>query len=274
MQLTERDRAIVAAVAEYRILRRDQIQSLFFPSARTSIRALARLYHHRYLARLRPYVEWGRGDSPTIYTLDKDGIALLSGSASTTSRHPWHKAPGRYFLAHTLALNDVRIAVTLAAAQHGIVLERWIGEDEFRRQPDMLTCEVPGKGRVTRAIRPDAACVLKQPHYTSRLLVEIDMATEDNRRFVREKVRPGVAYLASEAYKQRFGFQSGRWLVITTSAQRLHNMKRATEAAVGRAAAVFYFTTFSQVRVATILTTPIWWRGGEARPCALLKHSA
>jgi len=43
-------------------------------------------------------------------------------------------------------------------------------------------------------------------------LLEIDRSTEDNQRFLREKILPGLAYLKSEAYAERFGHRSGRWL--------------------------------------------------------------
>ena len=45
-----------------------------------------------------------------------------------------------------------------------------------------------------------------------RYLLEIDRSTEDNPRFMREKVIPGKAYLKTKAYKNRFGKQTGRWL--------------------------------------------------------------
>jgi len=274
LRLTERDRAIVAAVASYRCLRSDQLQALFFPSRRTCNRALARLYHHRFLQRLRPLIEWGSGDCPTIYVLDTKGRDLLTqaGLLEHVRISESHKPISRYFLDHTLALNGVCIALTRAAHTQGITLERWISEAEFRHSPDKIEYSGPQNRVLTRAIRPDAACILRQPHYTSRLLLEIDRATEDNPRFVRDKVRPGVAYLKSRAYKARFGFNSGRWLVVTTSETRLANMKRATEAAVGREASVFYFTTFAQMNAETVLTAPIWYRGNRHRPQSLL-HS-
>ena len=88
-----------------------------------------------------------------------------------------------------------------------------------------------------------------------------------------DKVKPGLLYLKSTAYKERFGYNSGRWLVVTTSEKRLDNLKHQTEAIAGRAASVFYFTTFAQVNPATILTAPIWRRGGETTLRPLLRQS-
>jgi hypothetical protein len=51
MQLTERDAQVVLAVAEYRALRREQIERLFFTSRNTANERLKRLYQNRFLQR-------------------------------------------------------------------------------------------------------------------------------------------------------------------------------------------------------------------------------
>ena len=49
-----------------------------------------------------------------------------------------------------------------------------------------------------------------------RYLFEIDRSTEDNPRFMRDKILPGLAYIKTKTYEDRFGHRGGRWLVITT----------------------------------------------------------
>jgi hypothetical protein len=123
--------------------------------------------------------------------------------------------------------------------------------------------------KMRRGIRPDGFFVIRylKAHegkwFNRRMLLEMDMRTEDNPRFGREKAVPGIAYLRSEAYKQRFGYQSGRWLVVTTGERRMLNMKRQTEAVLGKDAGAFYFTWFDRVNAGTVLTAPIWYKGGE-----------
>src|SRR5688500_10690348 len=78
MQLTERDKEIVLAVYEYRLLSAHQIGALFFPSAvdkphsrRTACqRRLQLLYHHGFLDRLPQPVIMGEGRFPFVYGLD------------------------------------------------------------------------------------------------------------------------------------------------------------------------------------------------------------
>jgi hypothetical protein len=71
------------------------------------------------------------------------------------------------------------------------------------------------------------------------------MGTETTTRFGRDKVPPGVTYLKSDLYQQRFGVPYGRYVVITGSEERLMNMKSQTERLGGER--LFYFTTFEQI---------------------------
>ncbi len=63
--------------------------------------------------------------------------------------------------------------------------------------------------------------MLSTPKHHIRYLLEIDRSTEDNPRFFREKILPGLAYIKTKAYEERFGHRSGRWLVVTTGEKRL-----------------------------------------------------
>ena len=101
-----------------------------------------------------------------------------------------------------------------------------------------------------------------------RYLLEIDRSTEDNPRFLREKILPGLAYLKSRAYEERFGYRSGRWLVVTTGERRLTNM--LSQARRGNAQGIFYFTTYDQINVNNLLFTPIWRRADRDDPVPLL----
>lgn len=97
------------------------------------------------------------------------------------------------------------------------------------------------------------------------------MSTEDNPRFAREKVLPSIAYIRSAQYQQRFGYKSGRWLVIATGDRRMQNMIEHTKGLLGRDARVFCFTTFDRLRPETALTAPIWHRGDGERLEPLLE---
>jgi len=150
-----------------------------------------------------------------------------------------------------------------------LVLEEWIPSSEFWAYPDAVEYDDGSGKKLTRRVRPDAYFVIRGREYRMRLLLELDRGTEDNPRFVRDKVRPGLAYLRSKGYENRFGARSGRILVVTNGNRRMANMKRQAEVAAGDDAKVFYFTTLEAVKPETVLTAPIWYRGGDESPIPL-----
>jgi hypothetical protein len=258
MQLTERDKRILEAVQAYDgILSFSQVQRLFFSGKSQCELRLKLLYQHGYLNRLDRNQR--RRLPEMIYWLDKKGAELV---ASLDGTHPneftWRKEPRWFQVEHDLAVNDFRIDLEQACREHPEVqLESWTPESEFWAYPDKIKYKFQEK-EMERYIRPDGFFVLTTPEHTIRYLLEIDRSTEDNPRFLREKVLPGLAYVKSQAYGQRFGHRSGRWLVVTTSQRRLENMLR--QARNGEAKGFFYFTTFSQLKPETFLQSPIWRR--------------
>lgn len=274
MKLTERDSRMLEAVHAFDgVLGDYQIRRLFFTGERQARLRLSLLFQHGYLAKPS---RMQRASSPCmVYWLARRGAAHVAGLHGQTLREfTYRRAPRWAQIAHDLGVNDFRLDVMDACAENeDVSLEQWIPEGEFWAHPDRVEYRLASGQKARRLVRPDGFFVLRKGKHHSRLLLEIDCATEDNPRFAREKVRPGVAYLRSEAYKQRFGYQSGRWLVVTTSERRLRNMKRQTEIAVGRDAQVFLFTTAAKVTPQSVLTAPIWLRGGDERPSALLPNA-
>jgi hypothetical protein len=103
----------------------------------------------------------------------------------------------------------------------------------------------------------------------ARFLLEIDRSTHDNPSFGREKIIPGVAYIKSPAFKRRFGYNSGRWLIVTTGNTRMKNLMQQTFQLAGSFSKTFLFTTFNQLMNKNILTAPIWTQPGSNQPLAL-----
>src|SRR5690349_18908820 len=63
-------------------------------------------------------------------------------------------------------------------------------------------------------------------------------------------------YKRGGLYEKRYGTHKGRVLTITTSEERLVNLKRVTEEAEGMQR--FWFTTFDKVNYRTVFFEPIW----------------
>jgi hypothetical protein len=107
--------------------------------------------------------------------------------------------------------------------------------------------------------------------YKIRFLIEVDMSTHNPGRFGRTKVAPGVAYIFSREYKERFGANSGYWLVIAKGGQtRIKNMMRQTEEQANDKVDIFFFTSLIELDGVNPLTSPIWRQIGKEDPRALI----
>src|SRR5258707_12262808 len=93
MRLMERDKEIVKTVYDYRVLRQDQVQALFFgpnPGAKAAAqRRLVKLYDCGFLERYFLPTRGGLMSSPILYGLDKRGAELLRAEFGYDNLH-WY----------------------------------------------------------------------------------------------------------------------------------------------------------------------------------------
>ncbi len=268
MRLTERDKHILEAIhAHDGILSFPQIRRLFFTGKSQTEQRLKFLYQHGYLA--RPNEEQRRRLREMVYWLDKKGADVVASLSGTPlPEFSWRKEPRWFQIEHDLAVNDFRLDLSAACSQDATTkLETWIPESEFWAFPDKVIYSFQGRS-AKRNIRPDGFFTLTTGQHRIRCLLEIDRSTEDNPRFYREKILPGLAYLKSQAYEERFGHRSGRWLVVTTGERRLANM--LSQARRAKTDGLFYFTTFAKITSESLLQFPIWRRADREDPVPLL----
>jgi hypothetical protein len=268
MRLTARDKRILEAVHAYDgMMGFSQLQRLFFGGKSQAEHRLKLLYQNRYLN--RPNREQRRQVPEMIYWLDKKGARIIASLQGESYRHfSWRKKPRWFQVEHDLAVNDFRLDVEEAChSDPRVELETWIPESEFWKNADRISYEYKDREK-KRSIRPDGYFFLVTKKLYLRYLLEIDRSTEDNPRFFREKILPGIAYLRSEAYYKRFGHRSGRWLVVTTGERRLRNMVRQAERA--KAVGMFYFTTYDRITENDLLFSPIWRREDQSELVPLL----
>lgn len=267
MQLTNRDKAIIRAVHDYRLLRQDQLARLFFGSRSTAQRVLQRLYQHRYLDRRFLPVTVGRGT--TLYTLDRRGIDLLrqEDGLDKITRYAANELKSD-FLAHLAAINDVRIAVTLAAAREGYVLTGWLSEHELKASYERVTIVASSGRRQSVSLIPDGYFTLKTPQGYANCFLEMDMGTMALDRF-KSKVRAYSAYYQSGAFERRFRARAVRIVTVATSPRRLANLKAATEAAGGKRP--FWFAVLDDLTPETVLNQPVWQVATQTAKATLIE---
>lgn len=273
IRLTGRDIRILEGIHTHGgLLSLRQIDRLFFTGKGSAHprQRMGKLFVNHYVAMPSPselhQVPYGE----TVYWLDERGAEVVAGLYGERLKTFDYRRDIRWSLVtHDLRVNDVRIAVTQACERdEGLELQHWIGESVFRARPDMVTYAGERGHQQRRRIIPDSFFHITRDDSDYAFLLELDMATEHNPRVGRTKILPGLAYLGSEAYRERFGLQYGRWLFVTTGERRMHNM-RAQARRLG-ARGEFYFTTFEQLTPETVLREPIWLMPDRDAPISLI----
>lgn len=167
MRLMERDIEILKAVHEFRIMRGDQLQALFFGSQSTASYRLSRLYQHGFLDRHFLPTLGGLASSPALYTLGKRGVdvlrRVLDSDPKDIRQPPDHRALSPLFLEHLLQINDFRVAVTVAARQLDYTLEKWLDDFQLKARYDRVVIEAPHRRRREVSLIPDGYFVLQVP---------------------------------------------------------------------------------------------------------------
>ena len=241
-RITARDVTLILDIYKYRYLSVDQVKQLHFPSKRTAYRRLQTLTAQGFLKAFTvPHIP-GR-----VYFIDKPGAEIVAGELQIpVDNLEWHrsmKAPkDYYFLRHFLAINDFRILITQTCQGSPITLKGFIPE---------YIGEKTSQGNVKKYIRdrvcdvtnqayeyshtPDGVFALEKEGKTALFFLEIDRGTEIISNPEKGFLKCIVFYLNYWAEKKfvRYGedfncppFQTARVLFITTSGERIKNIRQ------------------------------------------------
>ncbi len=304
LRIQPRDTQIFQMLFFHGILSQFQVWTRWFPgkTKRAVQKRMEKLHSHDYIHRSTMQLSSDR--RLVIYWLNWRGILYIAGQRGIEVEGPknegerqmrlletrlrkqgigWNRDPYFGKVEHDLKVADVHWAVLEASAQEPVLkLEEWIPETAFRAKMDRVRYEVLGNDRKVRrgerGVVPDGYFTITNEElrargqfYRVRFLLEVDMANHSNPTFGRQKVAPYSEYVASQAYKARFGSSRGFWLVTATGRRRVKNLMSQTLQVAGRAANLFYFTTGTAFLEYNILTDPIWWQAGRKEPLALFR---
>jgi hypothetical protein len=294
MRFQDRDGEILQTIADYGgLVAKRQLKEMFWQgkSLRAMEKRLSKLHQNGLIA-WPSREQWRSKPLPEpILWIDWKGMLWLAGKTGAAISPPvnegenqmrqfenrlreagyrWLREPRWMQLEHDLAIIDFRLAVekSLRSLPH-LEMEEWIHERILHCNMDVIEYEIEGRdGRLClmkKGICPDSYFVVTDRRRQidgsparARFLFELDNSTHDNPSFGREKAIPGAAYIKSAAFKNRFGYNSGRWLVVTTGAVRMKNLIAQTKQCLGVGARVFLFTTLAEIKETNVLTTPIW----------------
>lgn len=275
LRLTSRDAQLLADLAAYRYLSVSQLQRLHFPSEQTAYRRLRALKADGFI---QPFTAPGMNES--VFYLTKKGAEYAAASSVEGAAIGPVKAVAEapkdyYFLKHFLAINDFRIALAKACESSPIKLLGFI--------PDYCG-ERSERGGVVKHIRdevrdfqnrnetiphtPDGVFALEKEGKAALFFLEVDRGTEvvsDPNRGVLKCLRFYLNYLLTGGY-QRYAeefrvptFNGFRALIVTSSEQRLQNMREAVKelAFPGKAKRFVWLTTEGKISSEEVFG-PIW----------------
>jgi Replication-relaxation len=228
-QLSPRDLAVVASLAELRFLTARQLERWHYQGttplarARAARRGLERLTSLGVLTRLERRIGGVRaGSAGYVYALDLAGQRVAARYGWLHSgRSRRLREPGRTFLRHILAVAEVHVRLIEADRDGGLEL--------IERQSEP-TCwrsfAGPGGGRLV--LRPDSFVLVATPTLELSWFCELDRDTE-SAATIERKLAAYVAYWRSGREVATQGVQP-RTLWLAPSARRVAQLK----AAIGR----------------------------------------
>jgi hypothetical protein len=184
--LDERDRAILQALVEYKVLSTNQVQILFFGSLRRCQHRLRELKDAGIIDSFHPPQDFGRGRSPEYHFLTDLGASVLAVCEGVPRGElPW--VPDASYgenrnLAHRMGVNAFFCALVEASLpQQGHGLHRWRPERKVRTKAGEI--QPDGFGRY---LHPAGAC---------QFYLEYDRATEGTTALT-EKARGYLRFAA------------------------------------------------------------------------------
>ena len=233
-QLTERDVAIIRAVARHRLLRSIHVSIILGAPHKKVCDRLTRLYHAGYLDRPRAQIAYyvaGGGSTPMAYALSARGARLLLERGDATPIHVVAADSKQPYLLHALAVADFRIRLRAALLARPDI--RLIDDEALPASP-ATPVHVAVAGDAVVATVPDYVFALHRADGAVRnYAVEIDRGTMPITRASLTQssvMRKVVAYAAIKEqglYRQQFGWRNFRVLIVTDDAKRAANMRSA-----------------------------------------------
>jgi hypothetical protein len=269
MRLTPRDKEIILAVYEYRLLTSHQIEALIFPSKklhskRTNCQTrLQRLFHHGFLKRLPITLILGEGRPPFRYVLDKKGADLVARLKEVDRGNLEWKSnqdpKGISFIEHSLEINNVRLIVhrLMELGQWEVV--DWVNDYEFKSKEYKDKVPYRTFGSRVERILPDSFFRLDLPgqEQDAFFFLEVDRGKMPNSDWAK-KIKSYTQYRSAGAAYRHYGTHNFRVLTIVSTKDRMRNLMKTTERVGGDH--YFWFASQEDIDIwrPNCLLEPIW----------------
>jgi hypothetical protein len=227
MVLTDRDRRVIAAVVQCRVLTREHLTRLGHFASKTRANAvLLRLVRFGYLAR-RSLPAVAATTRALYYAGPAAHDIVRRPQGAMVAERRQVRLLSDLFLAHQLLITDVYVAFHAGRADYKCL--RWMTDEELRR--------------ISLGVVPDGHVEYAVAGKQFGAFIEVDRATETLGRFA-DKVRRYLLLAATGRYQDIFGRPYFRVLVIAENDAHLEHLRRVTAQQTDR---VFWFTTHARL---------------------------
>lgn len=251
--ITERDVALLSAIARFRFLSSGQLHGIVGGSERGVRNRLRLLTQSKYLVRIAPVIT-----EPFAYGLGNAGARLLAQLGhGIDDRLDWASKNARtdYFRAHTLEIAEVMLRLQSAVddgvvlVDHQALLDELPAATRDTSHPFQLRVSIPSHDTgLTVPVIPDRLFALRYADGTAHnFALELDRGTMDiwaNRLIGKSSMRRKLlAYhhaRENDLFSSKWGFRSFRVLTVTTSEQRVMGMLKAQQRAVAHCPSGFF----------------------------------
>jgi hypothetical protein len=214
LTLTDRDRSILVAVERFRLLTREQLQSIVNWNCTSKINL--RLLDRRFMP-----VRYGM--APAVYVLGPDGVLEVSRlTGANADRLGRNRSEDRYLsdrlLSHALSLNDFAALLYSGLRRSDDAdWQEWLNEREL-----MQKCHIPGEIEGAE-LKPDGFVRYRLGRFLFNAFIELDTGSEPTSRLQR-KLDTYWEFKDSGRFGEAFRQQGFRVLIVTLSANRAINL--------------------------------------------------
>jgi Replication-relaxation len=205
-----RDRRLLEELAVMRVVDREQAKVVAGFGSTTRVNArLLRLAQAGLLKRF--FTGTTVGGAKALYALSLKGARAVGVPLRGPQRRRDEAIIADFFIEHQLAINEVYCRLKFRTCPPGVSFRRW------------LTFSEP----VAQGLRliPDGYVEVGTPGGIVGAFLEVDLGTESLTVW-KEKVRQYLQLAVSGEFKQRFGEERFRVLVIAHSERRLHSIRQ------------------------------------------------
>lgn len=238
--IQERDRHLLRELDKLRVIDREQAKVLapFGSTTRANARLL-RLTRAGLLRRI--FVGTIAGGRKAVYTLSKNGAALIDSNRPGLTLRTGPSVAGNLYLEHQLQINEIYLLLKYRRLPVPLTLRRWI-------------CFIEPLAPHIRLI-PDGYFELSRAGTIFPMFLEVDMATETLATF-RGKCEIYLNIAISGQFQKMLGQSQFRVLVVASSEERLENLRRTVRKVTSK---IFWFSTFEPIHKQGFFTD-IWQR--------------